>query len=224
MSLGEWPYLLSEDDPVLLRRAVKELRDMVAELKDVPAPTPIVIPKERIVYAQPPDLSAIVTAITSLKPSVTAEEIAVAVKAVFAPSEQAVESHPVWGQMSEMLKKIEFRMRAAPTQAYGGGTVHIADNQVVGLAGAANAVVSSVVASISAVSLLAANASRSGGILYNDSSASAYVKYGTGASTSSFTYKMGANSSQEFPIPMYSGLVTAVWDTATGSMRVTEVT
>lgn len=80
---------------------------------------------------------------------------------------------------------------------------------------------SNVAASASNVTLLAA-ASRKGAIFFNDSTASAYIKLGTTASTSSFTYKVFAYQTVELPTPVYQGQIDAIWESATGSMRVTE--
>lgn len=82
--------------------------------------------------------------------------------------------------------------------------------------------VTSVAASVTVVTILAANASRlTGSKVYNDSNSPMYIKYGAGASTTSFTEKVSANAPANID---YSGIVTAVWDSATGSARVTELT
>lgn len=77
----------------------------------------------------------------------------------------------------------------------------------------------SVAASVSVVTILAANASRKQAEVYNDSSVSMYLARGSAASTTSFTAKLspGGYYSAE-----YAGELTAVWDSATGSARITE--
>lgn len=86
------------------------------------------------------------------------------------------------------------------------------------------ATLSNVSASASSVTLLAQNSSRLGATLYNDSSSSCYVKLGSTASTTSFTHKMGSGDALVIKDPVYLGIITGIWDSATGTMRVTELT
>lgn len=82
---------------------------------------------------------------------------------------------------------------------------------------------SNVSASASSVTVLAANSSRLTATVYNDSSAILYLKFGTTASTTSFTLAMAAGSYAEFPKTLYgTGIVTGIWASATGAARVTE--
>jgi hypothetical protein len=67
-------------------------------------------------------------------------------------------------------------------------------------------------------------AGRIGLILFNDSTAIAYVKYGTGASATSYTVPMGPGAYWEMPAPVYTGQVNALWSAANGAMRITELT
>lgn len=84
--------------------------------------------------------------------------------------------------------------------------------------------VTSVAASASSVSILASNNNRSGAAFYNDSSAICYLKLGTTASTTSYTVQMAAGSYYELPtIRCYVGAVDAIWASATGSLRITEL-
>lgn len=83
-------------------------------------------------------------------------------------------------------------------------------------------IVFSVPASLTTVTLSAADATRRGLAVFNNSSADIYIKMGAGASTSSFTFKGTTNSYFEVPFN-YTGIVTAVWGTASGSAEVTEV-
>lgn len=80
----------------------------------------------------------------------------------------------------------------------------------------------SVAASASSVVALAANPSRVGATIYNDSSSVAYLKLGATASTTSFTYKMNPNDYYEVPFG-YTGEIDMIWTTATGNARITEV-
>ena len=60
--------------------------------------------------------------------------------------------------------------------------------------------------------------------IYNDSTATLYVKLGTAASTTSFTIKLEAGGYYELPAPVYDGAVQGIWSAATGAARLTEVT
>jgi hypothetical protein len=87
----------------------------------------------------------------------------------------------------------------------------------------ATATISSVSASATVVTLLAANARRRGFALYNDSTSAVYVKFGSAASSTSFTIKMVPSSYFEGELPVYSGIITAIWVSATGAMRTSEL-
>lgn len=79
-------------------------------------------------------------------------------------------------------------------------------------------------ASASSVTLFAANTAAKGRILFNDSASALYLKYGSTASATSCTYKIPANSNWEMPpSPVYTGIITGIWDTATGNARITEL-
>lgn len=71
------------------------------------------------------------------------------------------------------------------------------------------------------ISLIASNASRKGATIFNDSAVTAYVKLGSGASSTSFTVKMVDQSYYEVPFK-YTGVIEGLW--ASGSIRVTELT
>lgn len=89
---------------------------------------------------------------------------------------------------------------------------------------AASSTVTSVAASVTNVTLLVANSNRKGAVFYNDSTSACYLKLGTTASNISFTQLMQANST--FIIdsqPIYTGRVDAIWVSANGAMRVTEL-
>jgi|SRR5579872_2452166 len=79
-------------------------------------------------------------------------------------------------------------------------------------------------ASTSSVTLLASNASRKMATIYNDSNSVLFVKFGTTASSTSFTVKMSANSYYEFPSPVYTGQIDGIWTVAVGAARMTELT
>lgn len=89
---------------------------------------------------------------------------------------------------------------------------------------AAAGALSNVASSDSNVTLKAANASRRGLIIFNDSSAVLYIKFGATASSSSFTVKVAAGGYWEMPLPIYQGIVDGIWASANGNARVTELT
>ena len=80
-----------------------------------------------------------------------------------------------------------------------------------------------VTAAASDTSLAAAQTTRVGMLLYNDSTAACYVKYGTGASATSFTVPMGPGAYWEMPKPIWRGAVNGLWTAANGAMRVTDL-
>ena len=90
----------------------------------------------------------------------------------------------------------------------------------------ANASVTSVAASASNVTLLAANANRFGATIYNDANRAVFVKLGATASSTSFTVRMASDDLFEVPFA-YTGRIDAIWASGgglAGSARVTEVT
>ena len=81
----------------------------------------------------------------------------------------------------------------------------------------------SVASSATNVTLLAANASRFGAMIFNDSTAILYVKFGATASATSYTVKMDAGDYFEVPYE-FVGQIDGIWASANGYARVTEVT
>lgn len=88
----------------------------------------------------------------------------------------------------------------------------------------ASASLSNVSASASSVTLSAANTSRKGWAIFNDSTtANLFVKFGTTASATSYTVKILAGGFYEMPgPPIYTGQLDGIWDVAAGAARVTE--
>lgn len=101
------------------------------------------------------------------------------------------------------------------------GTIHVAQK-------ASTATLSNVAASASSVTLLSANAARIGAQITNDSSAVVYIKFGTTASTTSYTVSLAGAASAPFSyyeIPAgYTGRIDAISASATGNLRITEIT
>lgn len=84
--------------------------------------------------------------------------------------------------------------------------------------------VNSVASSTTVVTLMVSNTNRKQGFIYNNSSAALYLKLGSGASTTSFTIKLLPNEIFALPTPpIYSGIITGVWETADGAALATEI-
>lgn len=72
--------------------------------------------------------------------------------------------------------------------------------------------------------LAAANGSRRGLAIYNDSTTVVYIKLGAAATTDDWTYEL-VNQGDYYEVPAgYTGIVTAISGAATGQVRVTELT
>ena len=82
----------------------------------------------------------------------------------------------------------------------------------------------SVASNVANVTLLAANANRKGAMITNDGSNNLFLKLGATASSTSFTAKLIAGAYYELPYPVYTGVIDGIWDVATGSARITELT
>jgi hypothetical protein len=80
----------------------------------------------------------------------------------------------------------------------------------------------SVAAAAADTQLLGVAPLRAGATIFNDSTALLYLKLGTGASTTSFTVRLGARDYYEVPFG-YAGAVHGYWASATGAARITEV-
>lgn len=96
-----------------------------------------------------------------------------------------------------------------------GGTFAVQANQ------GATGTLTNVSGSASSVTLLASNASRRQAVIVNDSSAVLYIKFGTTASTTSYTYRLDPYDTLE--VENYTGRIDGIWASAAGYARVTEV-
>lgn len=91
------------------------------------------------------------------------------------------------------------------------------------------AALANVSASATSVTLLAANAARKGATIVNDSTSVLYVKFGSAASPTSYSYPMpgtnaaGIPSTLEVPFRV-ADIITGVWVSAIGAARITEFT
>ncbi|MER6374863.1 hypothetical protein ABT255_42375 [Streptomyces mirabilis] len=75
--------------------------------------------------------------------------------------------------------------------------------------------------SASSVILFPPAGSGSARVVWNDSTATLYLKFGAVASTTSFTVKLAPGAYYEFPQPLYVGQVDGIWDSANGFARLT---
>jgi len=82
---------------------------------------------------------------------------------------------------------------------------------------------SSVAASATNVTILAANSARKGATIFNDGNKTLSIKLGATASSTSFSAQITARGYYEVPFG-YTGIIDGIWDTANGSARVTELT
>lgn len=81
----------------------------------------------------------------------------------------------------------------------------------------------SVASANATTTLLAANTSRVGATIFNDSTANLYLALGAGATASVCTLKMAAGSYYEVPFG-YTGIITGFWDAVNGNARITQLT
>jgi hypothetical protein len=85
------------------------------------------------------------------------------------------------------------------------------------------ATLSNVASSATSVTILATNTGRLGCSIQNDSTEVLYLKFGTTASSTSYTVKMAADAHYEVPFG-YTGRIDGIWASANGNARVTELT
>lgn len=84
------------------------------------------------------------------------------------------------------------------------------------------AVVTAVPSSATSVTILAANGRSSGRVVYNDSTAILYLRYGTAAaSTAAYTVQIPSQGNHSVR-GEYHGALTGIWAAANGNALVTE--
>lgn len=89
---------------------------------------------------------------------------------------------------------------------------------------ASSSSVTSVASSATSVSILALNSSRRGAMFFNESTQICYLKLGTTASVTSYTVQIAASGYYELPPGyIYTGAIDAIWASANGNLRVTEL-
>jgi len=101
--------------------------------------------------------------------------------------------------------------------------VNVANAISTSIPAAASSAVTSVASSAASVSLLASNAGRKAFTIYNDSSKKVYVKFGATASATSFTVIIQPDGFYESGSVTYTGAIDAIWSSAAGFARITEL-
>ena len=86
------------------------------------------------------------------------------------------------------------------------------------------ATVTAVPSSATVVTLAALNVNRRGLMIYNDSKKKLFLKFGAGALVTDFSVRLAAQEYFELPSPVFTGIITGIWDAADGNARVTEST
>lgn len=117
------------------------------------------------------------------------------------------------------------RASAGPGAVFLNASVPTGSNTIGGVTpgAASGAVVTNVTSAAADTQLLAALTTRKGMLLYNDSAYTLFLKYGTGASNSSFTAPLAPGGWWEMPNPIYTGQVNGIWSSAGGFARITEL-
>lgn len=86
-------------------------------------------------------------------------------------------------------------------------------------------VVTTVAVGAASTLLLASNAARLGGMIFNDSATRLYVKLGLAATTANFTVRLDPQGYFELPFAVYTGDITAIRAAGPASaVQVTELT
>lgn len=80
----------------------------------------------------------------------------------------------------------------------------------------------SVAAIVTTVVLLAANSSRKGGTIWNNSSANLFIELGATASATTFTARVDPGGYYEIPFS-YTGTIAGIWSAANGNALVREL-
>ena len=84
-----------------------------------------------------------------------------------------------------------------------------------------SATIARVATSGTVATLLAASGARNAVIIVNESAAVMYVKYGSAATATSYTYAIVAGGTLEAAQPVYGGIITGILASGTGNAQVT---
>jgi hypothetical protein len=81
---------------------------------------------------------------------------------------------------------------------------------------------STVAASVTSGTIVAANSNRKGLTIWNDSTANLHIDFDASVSTTDYAVKIAAGGYYEMPFN-YTGIISGIWDTANGNARVREL-
>lgn len=128
--------------------------------------------------------------------------------------------------LSTRLSKTDFEARintlGQKTSANSTPVVIASDQTVtIALAPTTTSTHTTIVASVTVQTFLAANVNRKGVTLY--CLGTTFIKLGTGATTTVFTIRIAANGYYEVPFS-YTGIITGIWSSASGNAIVAELT
>lgn len=85
--------------------------------------------------------------------------------------------------------------------------------------------ITSVASATSSTQLLAANTSRKGMSVFNESTATLYLAFAGSASITAYSVQIPTNAFFEMPAsPTYTGAIFGIWSAANGNARLTEFT
>lgn len=86
-----------------------------------------------------------------------------------------------------------------------------------------SATLSNKTSSISSQVILASNSNRKGFIFFNDSTSNCYIAFASTASNSSFTIFLNSGMTYQNEAIIYTGIISGIWSSANGFLRVTEL-
>lgn len=102
--------------------------------------------------------------------------------------------------------------------------IEVAVNELLRGAYSGTADVDNLASSASNQTMRTANSDRKGLIIFNDSTAILYVKFGATASASDFTFRLTPQGVYEMRAPIYTGIIDVIHASANGFVRNTELT
>lgn len=153
------------------------------------------------------------------------------------PGSQGVQTHTIlYGWDGTSTNQSPWAVNSTPSAiAYGlvtrnipSGTQTVSGTITSTPANWSTATLSNVSASATSVTLIASNANRKEVTIVNESAYALFIKYGSSATSTSYTHQL-AGSPSGYPYaeltisaPLYTGIITGVWQLASGNARVTE--
>lgn len=122
-----------------------------------------------------------------------------------------------------VLAEVARVVDADPLGAEYGLVVRVAGKVLATVPVTATAALSAVAASVASVILLAANPLRRQAIIVNESTSVLYIAFAAVASDTIYTYLVLPAATVELPQPIFTGDISGIWVSATGSARITEL-